>query len=156
MAASISREQQWSCFEAGARPGFSVVRLDGDPAALKRLEKAMCGRHPFTRLPAAVLNKDLTEWVATEAGRWRAPDHITLGEARGSLRVPALLANFPGAHRRKVVTMMDNLAWGGAGAKGRSPAPSVNFLCRRKCAYKVACEIMISMPWLDSPSYASR
>jgi len=136
----------WSC---GQRPGYSVTRLDGDVSRLSDPDKASRARIPHARVPAELVNGS-TEWTNVDWGRWWWDDHITLGEGRAVVRLLQVLALCPAAHRHKIISLQDNMPWGCAVAKGRSPAPAVNFLLRKRCGYCLACGLSIVLPWMDS------
>ena len=83
-------------------------------------------------------------------GRWRYADHITLGECRTVVRLLRGIAQCPSAHRTKALSLQDNGATAGASAKGRSPAPALNFLLQQKTASAVAAEVFTSLPWVQT------
>jgi hypothetical protein len=140
-------DQIWS---AGPRPGKTVIKLDGDMTRLRRPTSKLEARVPFSRLPQRLFNKSLTDWILLDKGRWRYEDAISLGEGRASLRVLQLLCKFAGAHRHVIHSLEDNMVWGGAAAKGRSPAPAINYLCRRKAAHLLATQMQLVLPWVQS------
>ena len=69
---------------------------------------------------------------------------------RAALRVLARLAVIPSAHRSKVLSLEDNMAFAGAAAKGRSTAGPVNYILRRRCALTSATEIRMHLPWIET------
>lgn len=135
-------------FRRGCRPGFTVLSLDGSMQRLKRPDKALQARVPFTKVPLSMVSSPDC-WVELAHGRWKFSDHITLGEARASLKILNLLA-LSGLRRHRVLSLMDNLAWAGAAAKGRSPAPSMNYLLRRRCALCISAQLSLYLPWTDT------
>ncbi len=75
-------------------------------------------------------------------------DHIMLGETRSVGCLCRGLAQCASAHRCKVMSLQDNGATAGACAKGRSPAPALNFLLRQRIASLVAAEVSAMLPWV--------
>ena len=124
-----------------------MVKLDGTFAGRKRPETAIRTTVPFTRIPADMLGGD---WTPLLWGRWRLQDHITLGEGRAVIRLLDLIASNRRCHRHKVLSLQDNRPISGSVAKGRSSAPTLNRLCRQKCAISLAAEIKLMLPWLQS------
>ena len=113
-------------FEKGCRPRYTVLGLDGSLDRLRRPELALSRNVPFTKVPLGADSQPAT-WQPIAAGRWKHADHIILGERRGSL-VGLNLVALAGWCRKRVLSLMDNLAWCGASAKGRSPAFPLNNL----------------------------
>lgn len=138
-------------YETGCKPGFTVLDFNANVGRLKRPDLELQRRIPFTRCPAELFKEDLL-WTELGAGRWQYKDHITLGEARGSLRVLNAVALTHRGARAKVLSLMDNLAWAGAAAKGRSPSPALNALLRKRCAMSIASRICLLLPWTDTHS----
>ena len=103
---------------------------------------------PFTTLPPEVFEKDA--WTPISWGRWRWEDHVTLGESRVIVRLAQLLLSTPGCHRSKSLCLEDNQPTAGAMNKGRSTAPALNFLCRRRAGSCLAGGISILLPWVES------
>ena len=89
------------------------------------------------------------EWTVLERGRWRFPDHVTLGEGRAVVR-SAELAVLAGEHRCKLLQLEDNAPTSGSMTKGRSPAPALNYIARRKAARTLMSDIRMYLPWVES------
>ena len=138
-----------SCLMTGALPRKTVVKLDGDIGKLLGHTKRFEANIPFTPLPKAVFDGTL-EWHTVLSGRWNFSDRIELGEARATLRLLRLLATFSGAHRTRLISLEDNSAFGGASAKGRSPAPALNYILRQMTAVCRLCRFIVILPWVQS------
>jgi hypothetical protein len=105
---------------------------------------------PFTRLPNTLFDDDHTCWEEVAAGRWRYADHITLGESRVVVRLVRSLAACSRLHYSKVLFLQDNMATAGAMAKGRSPSPVLNYLCRQRAASTLAARLTLVLPWTET------
>ena len=151
VGAAVDAELLADAFECGTRPGFTVAKLNGDTSGLKRPDRELRAQQPVSCLPPRLLDQKLT-WHPIASGRWAWRDHITLGEGRATLKLLARLAASPGAHAHCTISLEDNLAWGGAAAKGRSSARVVNRLCRKMAALCIGARIRAFLPWVDSPS----
>eukprot|EP00959_Pyramimonas_sp_CCMP1952_P218131 4562342-Pyramimonas_sp.AAC.1 len=82
VGAPITIEESEEVIAAGTRPGQTVSRLDGALLHLNRADREQRGRIPVARIPRAILQIPQEMWRELDAGRWRAPDHIILGEGR--------------------------------------------------------------------------
>ena len=78
-------------------------------------------------------------------------DHITLGECRTAVRLLDILMLWREADRSKVIMLEDNRPVSASVAKGRSPAPALNYLLRRRAAMELAAGIRAYLPWVESP-----
>jgi hypothetical protein len=136
-------------FSAGCRPGMTVCRLDGDVSKMKNPDRAWASKIPFSRVPPRIVADD-DEWTELARGRWRWPDHITIGEGRVVVMLLAALAAIPSAHRARILSLNDHMPWSAAMAKGRSPAVALNYLLRRRSAISLACQLYASLPWIDT------
>jgi hypothetical protein len=112
VACQPSAEMVRKTVELGAHPGWTVARLDGDVSKLKDPKRELSKSQPFSRLPAS-LTDGSTQWFPVDSGRWKWHDHITLGEARASIKLLARLAAIGSAHCHVVVDIIDSQAWGG-------------------------------------------
>ena len=83
-------------------------------------------------------------------GRWAYADHITLGEARVVVKLTRLLGSVDICHGHQVISLQDNMATSGAFTKGRSAAPSLNYLVRQRGATAVAADIGVMLPWVQT------
>ena len=100
-------------------------------------------------LEAAWANpKDFTMLVA---GRWRwEQEHINLKEARVALMfVRRACRSRRGLGHRHLV-LSDNLCTIGAFEKGRSSSWTLNNLCKRLCAYKLAGRLQLRFRYIES------
>lgn len=150
VSGSVDPSLALTVFEMGASPGLAVTTLDGDIRPLKHPERELKRTVPYTKLPAELFDGTTVTWLPVDYGRWWFEDHITLGEMRAVVRLSALLARCPGAHRHKVISLEDNKPCQGASAKGRSSAPALNFLLRKKAANCVASQLAFILPWTAS------
>ncbi len=151
----ISEQLARTVFEVGRRPGYSVTKLSGVFTGLRRPEEQIQRRVPLSLLPRELLRPTDELWKPIEAGRWRFADHIALGERRAVVRLARRLSCVPAAHRLKFVSLQDNGAAAGAFAKGRSPAPAVNFLLRQRTASSLAAELTAILPWVQTAAMAA-
>ena len=104
----------------------------------------------MSRVPGEVFDEDKMPWQVIAHGRWRLLDHITLGEARGTLRLLLKLAALPGSHGHVVSSLMDNEAWSSAAAKGRSPTYRLNRVLQQRAAISTLTNIDLNLPWTDT------
>jgi len=135
-------------FEHGTALGKTVTKLNGDLSTIKFPDRKLPRNTPFTKLPEELF--DLEKWIDIEAGRWRFSDHITLGESRTVIRLLRLLSREKEAHDHVVLSLQDNQPTSGAMTKGRSTAPALNFLLRKKIARTAATGIRLLLPWVES------
>ena len=75
-------------------------------------------------------------------------DHITLGESRTVVRLLQIVTRCPAAHHHKCLSLQDNGATAGSMAKGRLPAPALNFLLRKKASMTLTARIQVGLPWV--------
>ena len=129
---------------------MTVVRLDGGLSGLKRPEKRITPTIPFSRIPQELFDTSVCVWSDLDAGRWKWPDHITLGESRAVVRLLDLLLWIPSFFRRFVISLQDNRPTSGSMMKGRSPSLALNFLLRKKTARCLASSIKLFLPWVES------
>ena len=83
-------------------------------------------------------------------GRWAYAGHITLGEARVVVKLTRLLGSVDVCHGHKVLPLQDIIATSAAFTKGRSAAPSLNYLARQRGATAVAADIGVMLPWVQT------
>lgn len=150
VGARISPDMAADLWRAGNQPLKTVVRLNGDVSNLLKPVSKLEARVPVSRLPPSLLNPLITEWQLFTKGRWATSDSIELGEGRATIQLLELLSISPGSFRYKIFAHEDNSSWGGAACKGRSPAPSLNHLCRRKAAFCLAKRWVLMLPWVQS------
>ena len=137
-----------AAFRQGTAVGRTVVKLDGDFAGLKHPDRTVSPNTPFTLLPDALFEEE--EWKEVARGRWDYADHITLGEGRTVILLLDIITRSPAFHRLKLLSLEDNQPVAGLMSKGRSPAPALNFLCRRRAARTLAANIRLLLPWVES------
>ena len=140
---------------AGTRPGHTVARLDGRVSHLNRQDREIAGRIPVSKVPRRLLEAEASSWTALDAGRWERPDHITLGEGRAALRALTRVAACPGSHGHLIANLEDNETLSAAMAKGRSAAPALNQLLRRRAGLCLATGIGYLLPWVDTKHQAA-
>ena len=128
--------------------GYTVPRLSGDLSGLRRVESGFTRTKPHNTLPSELFD-GACEWTVLERGRWRFPDHVTLGEGRAVVR-SVELAVLAGEHRCKLLQLEDNAPTSGSMTKGRSPAPALNYIARRKAARTLMSDIRMYLPWVES------
>ena len=104
----------------------------------------------MSRTPREVFNEEKVNWQVIAHGRWKLPDHITLGEARGTLRPLLKLAALPGSHGHVVSSLMDNEAWSSAAAKGRSATCRLNRILQQRATISTLTNIELNLPWTDT------
>lgn len=138
-----------ACFEAGCQPAATLTRLDGALHQLKNPLKELLARIPSSRLPSVLFNDD-TQWGDLWSGRWNIVEHITLGEGRTTNILLQHLADHPGTHGHRFLSMCDNLGWCAASTKGRSSAFRVNAILRRRAALLIAIGSQMPLPWIDT------
>ncbi|CAK0851604.1 unnamed protein product, partial [Prorocentrum cordatum] len=135
--------------DTGGNLGYTVARLDGELTGLRRPEQVIRRTKPFSLLPDRVFKPD-EDWTIVGAGRWRAADHITLGEGRCVVKISRLAAATPALHRTVLPILEDNQPVSGAVCKGRSPAHMLNRLLRQKTAAGMASRTKILIPWVET------
>ena len=108
-----------------------------------------------SKVPRRLLEAEAATWTALGAGRWQRPDHITLGEGRAALQVLTRVAACPGSHGHLVANLEDNESLSAAMAKGRSAAPALNRLLRRRAGICLATSIGFLLPWVDTQAPSS-
>jgi len=150
VASYVGQELATQCLVAGCRPGRTVAKLDGSIAHLRRQDRELRATIGVSRVPREVLALPPESWTPVSWGRWRQPDHITLGEGRAVLGLLEKLASKVAARRHTVVVLEDNEPWASAAAKGRSPAFCLNRLLRRRLALQLASAISVLLPWVDT------
>ena len=126
----------------------AVANLDDTKLFKKYPDRRIEATKPRCILPRSLF--DESRWTPLCAGRWRDPDHITLGEARGVLKVLDSVVLSPKGFRTVIVSLQDNQAVAGSMHKGRSPSPSLNYLLRRKASRTLAFAIRLILPWVET------
>ena len=147
VATDVTHDLALECFQQGQRPGRAVCKLNGDYDGERDPSTPFLRKVPFTRLPPSVFELD---WTPLAAGRWAYEDHITLGEARAVVRLLRSLASTSRFHLKKVISLEDNAATAGSLAKGRSPSPALNYLCRQRAATTLASRLTLVLPWTET------
>ena len=131
-------------------PGYSVTRLDGVYSGTRRESEPWRARKPLSLLPQELLNRPQSDWEPVDWGNWRFPDHISLGETRTVVRLAKHLSSVEAAWDHRVLSLQDNEACAGALMKGRSPAPSLNYLARQKAGYCLAGGLTMLLPRVET------
>ena len=126
VGAKVPMDSIIKAYMAGSAPNIAICNLNGDLGRYTRQHKPLIPTVPITRLSPDLFNKAMTHWEPIKFGRWLYEDHITLGEGRATLHLLQALALLSKAHRHKVISLEDNLAWGCSAAKGRSPSIALN------------------------------
>ena len=150
VAAPIQESLAEAVLLAGSKAGRTITALNGDVSKLKSGAKELARRVAVSRVPQEVFDAEKMQWQVIAHGRWRMPDHITLGEARGTLRLLLKLAALPGSHGYVVSSLMDNEAWSSAAAKGRSPTYRLNRILQQRAAISTLTNIELNLPWTDT------
>ena len=83
-------------------------------------------------------------------GRWKHDEHINVKEARVVLMGIRRSAKMWAAQRKKWLLFTDNLVTACMLEKGRSPSYSLNAICRRACAYQLACGSIARFRYLET------
>ena len=135
--------------DTGGSLGYTVARLDGEMSGLRGPEQEIRRTKPFSLLPDRVFKED-EDWTIVGHGRWKAADHITLGEGRCVVKIGRLVAATPALHRKIVPLLEDNQGVTGAVNKGRSPAHELNHLLRQKTGAALASRTKILIPWVET------
>ena len=149
VAAAVPSSTIADCFSQGACIARTVARLDGSLSGLRRPDRALRPTLPRSSLPRQLFDGS-TEWVTLAQGRWLYEDHITLGEGRAVLRLLQMLTRDVNFHESICMSLEDNQPVAGSMTKGRSQAPALNFLLRRRCALCGAARIKLLLPWVES------
>ena len=143
----ISRPYAQLLYSRGSRPGRNVTRLDGTLGT--RHARSLVPTVPFSMLPDTLFD-NRRQWATLGQGRWRLLDHITLGEGRAAFKLFAALAACSGAHHSRVMSLQDNMPTAFSWARGRSSAPAINYLLRRRAAHCTGAQITAVLPWVET------
>jgi hypothetical protein len=150
VAAEVGADMMRIVLDTSTSPGRTISRLSGDYSGLRDPSKEIKANKPFTLLPPKLFDDACTVWQPMDHGRWIFSDHITLGESRAVLKLLFLLSTEPSAHRHLITSLQDNMATSGAFSKGRSSAPALNFLLRKRCAVSIAAQLKLLLPWVET------
>ena len=149
VVADFSKQMIRDVLEVGTAPGKTVARLSGDQSGLRFPDKPVSRTTlPFSRLPQGIF--DLSQWHDFLQGRWNAPDHITLGEARTVTKLVRQMACKAKAHRHVVISLQDNQPVSFSHAKGRATSWALNRVMRQKAASTISAQIRLLLPWVQS------
>ena len=129
------------------RPGRSVCKLDGSVSSKFATNRSRLPAIPFTQMPAGTFTHT---WPVPQAGRWHHNDHITLGEARGHVKICQALAGDARCHNPRILALNDNAPTSCSMNKVRSPSFALNYLCRRRAASNLAANIICVTPWCET------
>ena len=130
--------------------GYTVVRADGDMSRLMQPDKELRRATPVSFVPRRLTDEAETVWHAVASGRWKWPDHVTLGEGRSCLKLVEGMACQAEHHGSRVFSLQDNRPWAGAVGKGRSQSSGINYLCRRRAGICLAGDILLYLPWAET------
>ena len=147
VAASVPKDLVLDCWRSSFMSGRTIAKLDGSLGTKFKSKVDLKPTVPFSRLPAPLFERDR---LVLAQGRWNIIDHINLGEARGHFRIFQGLAAHPDTHNHRVLALQDNMATSGSMTKGRSPAPALNYYCRRRAAACIAANIVAASPWIET------
>ena len=150
VGADVPHSRVLDSFRMAHKPGKAVVKLSGDYYGENNAASPYLRKVPFTRLPEELFDPSVTQWCEIACGRWRYEDPIALGESRAVVRLVRGLAAHPQHHRRKVISLEDNTVTSGSMAKGRSPAPALNYLCRLRAASCLGSQLNLILPWTET------
>ena len=139
-------DQAWL---AGTRPRKMAARWGSKPRQLEQDVAELACNVPISSLPDSAW-EEVEDWQPVGRGRWLREDHVTLGEARAVLLLLEPVAAEPRLHRRRLVSMQDNMACSASFEKGRSASEPLNYLLRRRCALCAAAELQIALPWVET------
>jgi hypothetical protein len=148
VAKDVAPEMAEKCYELGKVVSHTVATLSGGFEGLKYPMKSINATVPFSTLPPELFDKP--GWELLGRGRWEYSDHITLGEARAVYKLAHALAGDPRAHHHKILTLQDNAPCAGAMNKGRSQAPALNYIIRRKAAMCLLGSFTLILPWIQT------
>ena len=127
-----------------------MTRLDGTFTGARRPEEPWRRRKPFSRMPQELWDIKPEQWVTCNAGLWKFLDDIALGETRAVVTLARIVASASRAHGYKIASLQDNTVCAASLTKGRSPAPALNFLARKKGAYTLAGDLVTMLPRVET------
>ena len=143
----LPRDLLYNFIAVGLMPGRTIARLS-DTAGLKNPFKQIKATKPLSSLAPAWL--DVQAWKPLSKGRWKAADHITLGEARSMYKVCQIMSVCPECRNFKVISLQDNWAVSGSHSKGRSTSWPLNFIHRKKTALLLSMSSRLMLPWIET------
>ena len=138
-----------SAYEMACCPGLTVVKLDGTIPGGHLEGQQAARRVPFSRIPRSLL-EDESQWTTVFAGRWKYEEPVVLGEGRCVLKLLVCIFYNKCYHNSIILSLQDNQAVTGSLMKGRSPAPAVNYMCRRKAGLALASGVRVILPWTET------
>ena len=150
VAAEISRELFRECLDKGQAIGRTIARLSGDLSGLRNPGKEIAATVPFSLLPNQLFDSAHTHWMPLASGKWKYLDHITLGECRTVVKLVQMITREPGSRRHLCLSLQDNQPTAFSLHKGRSPAPALNFLLRKKAGLCLLACVRLLLPWVES------
>lgn len=150
VCARVSADLALKTLACGHTPGRTVASVKGELRPLKYPSRSLTRTVPFTKLPSQLFDDNSVTWEPLDWGRWSFADHITLGEMRTAVRVSSLIAREPSSHRKKFISLQDNLPVQGSWMKGRSPSGPLNYLLRKRSANTLATGTKLILPWTES------
>lgn len=150
VAADTAREMFERCAEEGLTPGHPVTRLGGDYTGTRRASEPWRARKPLSRLPSELLGRPQRGWADVDWGKWRFPDHISLGQTRTVVRLARRQASGRGTRHHRILSLQDNGACAGVVMKGRSPQPSLNHLAMQRASHCLAGGLTMLLPRVET------
>ena len=147
VAADVTEKLINQVWSSSFAPGRCVAKRDGQLGKNWGSRANLVPTVPFAQLPAELIE---ARWEVLDAERWRIADHITLGEGRAHVRIFQALSGVAGAHGRRVIALEDNNAVSCSMTKGRSTAPALNYLIRRRSAALIGSDMVAACPWLQT------
>lgn len=148
VASPASSTEMEMVFRSAVLQSKAIVDLSGNPRALKVPDQSLSATRPAAILPDAFF--DESRWYPIRSGRWRASDHITLGETRAYLKMMDTLILLPSTHSSKIIAFQDIFVASAAAHKGRSVSIPPNFLLRKKASRTLAASWRLPLPWIDT------
>ena len=148
VATDINSGELHSLFTNSEHSGKTIARLHGEASGVKHPMNELTPTVPFSLLDYHLFVAH--RWQPVRAGRWRTADHISLGEARGVIKVCESIAALPSAHGKLYFSLQDNQSCGGSMTKGRSPAWPLNYCCRKKASLTLASFCKLVLPWVQT------
>lgn len=147
VAADFAKSQIWECWSSSFVPGKAIVKLDGSLGQQFGSKANLLPTVPFARLPRSIFD---ASWSVLAHGRWRISEHIALGEGRAHFKIVQCLSAHGDTHDIRIIALEDNFAGSASMSKGRSPAPALNCLVRRRAASSLASNVVVASPWIET------
>ena len=111
-------------------------------------DRALTPTIPFSLLPAALFSE--SRWTVVLQGRWKAADHISIGETRAVWKALRWVTSNPERHGTIWYSLQDNMVCKAVLTRGRSSSWGLNMYCRKKAALCLAARIRLLLPWVQT------